>query len=76
MPAYIVTFPATATVWAENEDDAKEKAVSRANFNFFANFEQSDIISMITTDDYKECPKCKFYTAPIDRDVCYECRRG
>ena len=74
MPAYIVTFPATATVWAENVDDAKEKAVARVNHNFFTCFEQSDIISMKTTEDYKECPKCKFYVAPINRDVCYECK--
>lgn len=74
MPVYKIVFPATVRVYADNIDEAKEKGADRAGFNYFTSYEKKDVISIKTITDYKLCPQCKFYVAPINREVCYNCK--
>jgi len=74
MPVYEVVFPATALVYAENADDAKKKGANRAGFNYFTSYGVRDVISIKIVTEYKLCPQCKFYVAPVSRKVCYNCK--
>jgi len=73
MPVYEIVFPATVLVHADNVDDAKEKGADKAGFDYFTSYEKKDIISIKAVKNYKLCPQCKFYVAPINRKVCYDC---
>ena len=76
MPVYEIVFPAVTQVYAANVDEAKKKGADRAGFNYFTFYEDKDVINIKIVTDSKLCPKCKFYIAPINRDVCYDCRSG